>query len=69
MSVLAFAIVFSIIGQVLFYRFTMPMTLLLRRQARYPRGFARKTARHITEFSLCGLNGIAAKRRRRGRAR
>ena len=45
-------IVFSIIGQVLFYRFTMPMTLLLRRQPKYPRGFARKTARHIARFSL-----------------
>ena len=35
-------VVFSIIGQVLFYRFTMPMVLLLRRQTKYPRGFARQ---------------------------
>jgi AcrR family transcriptional regulator len=62
-------IVFSIIGQVLFYRFTMPMTLLLRRQAQYPRGFARKTARHITSFSLHAIDGIAAERRRRARGR
>jgi AcrR family transcriptional regulator len=53
-------IVFSIIGQVLFYRFTMPMTLLLRGQPRYPRGFARTAARHITRFSMHAIDGIAA---------
>jgi AcrR family transcriptional regulator len=62
-------IVFSIIGQVLFYRFTMPMTLLLRRQAKYPRGFARKTARHIAAFSLHAIDGIAATHRSRPRGR
>jgi AcrR family transcriptional regulator len=62
-------IVLSIIGQVLFYRFTMPMALLLRRQARYPRGFARKTARHIARFSLHALDGIAAERRSRAHGR
>jgi TetR/AcrR family transcriptional regulator, regulator of cefoperazone and chloramphenicol sensitivity len=63
-------IVFSIIGQVLFYRFTMPMLLMMRRESRYPRGFARRTARHITRFSLHAIDGIAAaqrKRRPRGR--
>jgi TetR/AcrR family transcriptional regulator, regulator of cefoperazone and chloramphenicol sensitivity len=59
------AIVFSIVGQVLFYRFTMPMTLLLRRRTRYPRGFARKTARHITRFSMHAIDGIAADQRKR----
>jgi TetR/AcrR family transcriptional regulator, regulator of cefoperazone and chloramphenicol sensitivity len=63
------AIVYSIIGQVLFYRFTMPMTLLLMRQTKYPRGFARKTARHITRFSLHAVDGMAAESRRRRRAR
>lgn len=58
-------IVFSIIGQVLFYRFTMPMTLLLRHEARYPRGFARKTAHHITRFSMCAIDGLAADHRKR----
>jgi hypothetical protein len=58
-------IVHSIVGQVLFYRFTMPMTLLLRRASRYPRGFARKTARHITAFSMHAIDGIAAERRKR----
>jgi hypothetical protein len=58
-------IVFSIIGQVLFYRFTMPMMLLMRRQVRYPRGFARRTARHIARFSLHAIDGVAADQRRR----
>jgi AcrR family transcriptional regulator len=62
-------IVFSIIGQLLFYRLTMPMTLLLRREAKYPRGFARKTARHIAAFSLHAIDGIAATRRSRPRGR
>jgi AcrR family transcriptional regulator len=62
-------IVFSIIGQVLFYRFTMPMALLLRRQPKYPRGFARKTARHIAAFSLHAIDGMAARRRSRARGR
>lgn len=62
-------IVFSIIGQVLFYRFTMPMNLLLRRQTKYPRGFARTTARHIARFSLHAIDGIAAEDRSRARAR
>ena len=61
-------IVFSIVGQVLFYRFTMPVALLLLGHAKYPRGFARKTARHIAAFSVAAIDGIAApKRRRRGR--
>ena len=62
-------IVSSIIGQVLFYRFTMPMTLLLRRQTKYPRGFAQAAARHITSFSLHAIDGIAAERRRRARGK
>jgi AcrR family transcriptional regulator len=62
-------VVFSIIGQVLFHRFTMPMVLLLRRQTKYPRGFARKTARHIAAFSMHAIHGMAAAERSRGRAR
>jgi hypothetical protein len=62
-------IVFSIIGQILFYRFTMPVALRLRHEAKYPRGFARKTARHIAAFSMHAIDGIAAARRSRGRAR
>ncbi len=62
-------IVFSIIGQVLFYRFTMPVALRLRHESKYPRGFARTTARHIAAFSMHAIDGIAAERRSRGRAR
>ncbi len=62
-------VVFSIIGQVLFHRFTMPMVLLMRRQTKYPRGFARKTARHIAAFSMHAIDGMAAAQRSRGRAR
>jgi AcrR family transcriptional regulator len=62
-------IVFSIIGQVLFYRFTMPVALRLRRESKYPRGFARVTARHIAAFSMHAIDGIAGERRSRTRAR
>ncbi len=62
-------VAFSVIAQVLFYRFTMPVTLKLRRAARYPRGFARKTAQHIAAFSLHAIAGMAAKGRSRNRAR
>ena len=62
-------IVYSIIGQVLFYRFTMPMMLLMKRQTKYPRGFARTTARHIARFSLHAIDGLAAEHRSRTRAR
>lgn len=62
-------IVFSIMAQALFYRFTMPMTLLLRGETKYPRNFARQTALHIVRFSLHGLDGFAAAPRRRPRAR
>lgn len=57
-------IVYSIIGQVLFYRFTMPMQLLLRRESKYPSGFARKAARHIARFSLHAIDGLASERKR-----
>jgi AcrR family transcriptional regulator len=59
-------IVFGILGLVLFYRFTMPMTLLLRGESRYPGGFARKPARHVTRFSMHAIDGIAADHRKRG---
>jgi AcrR family transcriptional regulator len=61
--------VYSIIGQVLFHRFTMPMALHRRRQPRYPRGFARTTARHIAAFSLHAIDGLAGAEGRRRRAR
>jgi AcrR family transcriptional regulator len=51
--------VFSIVGQALFYRFTMPATLRLWGLPVYPRGCARQLAEHITEFSLGGLERLA----------
>jgi hypothetical protein len=55
---------FSIFGQVLFYRFNMPLILLLLGRREYPRGLPRKLARHITRFSLAGLGAVG----RRGRS-
>lgn len=58
---------FSIMGQVLFYRFTMPATLRIWGMRQYPRGLTAELAEHITEFSLGGLGRVArhAKGRRR----
>ncbi len=61
-------IVYSIVGQILFYRFTMPMQLLMRRETKYPRGFARKAARHIAAFSMHAIDA-AGGGRKRSRAR
>jgi len=54
----------SVVGQVLFYRFSMPALLLVLQQPAYPRGFARRLARHITAFSLGGLGRVGTTRRR-----
>ncbi len=58
--------VFSIMGQALFYRFTLPATLRMWGMRRYPRALSQRLARHITEFSLGGMERVAA---RRGRGR
>jgi AcrR family transcriptional regulator len=55
--------VFSITGQALFYRFTMPATLRMLEVPAYPRGFSSRLARHITEFSLGGIERVATGRR------
>ena len=55
--------VFSITGQALFYRFTMPAMLRMLEVPAYPRGFAARLARHITEFSLGGMERVAGGRR------
>jgi AcrR family transcriptional regulator len=59
--------VFSIMGQVLFYRFAMPAVLLMRGRTSYPRGLIRVLAEHITAFSLGGMGAVAGGRRRRAR--
>lgn len=61
--------VFSIVGQVLFYRFNLPMLLRLLGRPAYPPGFTRRLVRHITEFSLGGLARIGTPRPRRRHAR
>jgi AcrR family transcriptional regulator len=52
--------VFSIVAQAVFYRFTMPATLHMMRARAYPKGFAAELAAHIAEFSLGGIERVAA---------
>jgi hypothetical protein len=54
----------SVAGQAHFYSTHRPGVLLLRGRSEYPRGFVRETAAHITEFSLGGIERLAAERRR-----
>jgi AcrR family transcriptional regulator len=63
--------VFSIMGQAVFYRFSMPAMLRLLGLDAYPPGFGRRLARHISEFSLGGVARVGAgtRRSRRRRAR
>jgi AcrR family transcriptional regulator len=56
----------SIVGQVVFYRFCMPAALMLMGWKRYPAGFAREMAEHITTFSLGGIAAVRPRRRTRG---
>ena len=60
--------VFSITGQALFYRFTMPAMLHMLGQPAYRPGFTRELAEHITEFSLGGMAQLAAAATRRRHA-
>jgi len=58
----------SIIGQAVFYRVAMPAVLHRKGWKSYPRGFGAELAQHIAEFSLGGMERVAAKqsgRRRR----
>ncbi|MBI1818222.1 MAG: CerR family C-terminal domain-containing protein [Deltaproteobacteria bacterium] len=61
--------VHSIMGQALFYRFVMPAMLRVLDRRTYPRGFARTLAKHITQFSLGGIDRLAAPQRRSHHAR
>ena len=58
---------FSIMGQALFYRFSMPATLRLWGMRQYPRGLSTTLAEHVAEFSLGGLARVAARGKRRRR--
>jgi TetR/AcrR family transcriptional regulator, regulator of cefoperazone and chloramphenicol sensitivity len=55
----------SIVGQIYFYRTHRAGLLLMMGRRGYPRDFARKTADHVTAFSLGGVERLAADRRRR----
>src|SRR3989442_963018 len=58
----------SVIAQAVFYRMAMPAFLHRKGWQSYPRGFGAELARHIAEFSLGGMERVAAKqsgRRRR----
>jgi AcrR family transcriptional regulator len=61
--------VFSTMGQALFYRFCMPAVLRMMGRAAYPRGFTETLAEHVAEYSLGGLDRLAARAGRRRRAR
>ena len=54
--------VFSVVGQALFYRFSMPAMLRILGVPAYPRGLMRELAAHITEFSLGGMERVAGSR-------
>jgi AcrR family transcriptional regulator len=61
--------VWSIIGQVLFYRTAMPALLRVLDVPAYPRGFSQTLATHITDFSLAGMARLRGRRQRRPHAR
>jgi AcrR family transcriptional regulator len=61
--------VFSMVGQVLFYHVMRPAVLRFMGRDEYPRGFSRRLAGHILEFSLGGMERIAARRKVARRAR
>jgi AcrR family transcriptional regulator len=61
--------VMSIVGQVLFFRFAMPVALEILGRKKYPREFCRETAEHIARFSLGGMQELARNKRRKRRAR
>jgi AcrR family transcriptional regulator len=55
-------VVFSAMGQSLFYRFCMPAVLRMMGRDAYPKGFTASLAEHVAEFSLGGLDRVAAAR-------
>lgn len=55
--------VYSIIGQVLFYQYSMPATLHMMGRTAYPRDFARDIAAHVIRFSLGGLDRMPGQAR------
>jgi TetR/AcrR family transcriptional regulator, regulator of cefoperazone and chloramphenicol sensitivity len=61
--------VFSIVGQVFFYRQQLPALQLMNRRRELTRAWMHAAAEHIAAFSLGGMQQIAAGRGRPGAAR
>jgi hypothetical protein len=55
----------SVIGQAIFYRFTMPASLRVLGLSAFSPAYARRLAAHIATFSTGGVERVAAARRRR----
>jgi AcrR family transcriptional regulator len=55
----------SVMGQLSFYLTHRPALLLLMGRRSYPRAFVAEVADHVTEFSLGGLERVAARHRKR----
>jgi len=60
--------VMSIVGQVLFFRFAMPVALEILGRKKYPREFCAETAEHIAAFSLGGMRELVKPKVRKRRA-
>jgi AcrR family transcriptional regulator len=61
--------VLSMVGQAIFYRFTMPAVLHIQKLDEYPPEMAGELAEHIAEFSLAGAKHLAERGKRGRRAR
>ena len=61
--------VYSLVGQAMFYRFTMPALLHMQKRDQYPRELASELADHIAEFSLAGVARLSERSKRGRRAR
>jgi len=61
--------VYSIMGQVLFYRSCMPAVLGMLHTHAYPRNWSQQLSEHICEFSLGGLDRVGQRRPKLGTRR
>ncbi|MGH7895287.1 MAG: CerR family C-terminal domain-containing protein, partial [Candidatus Binatia bacterium] len=59
----------SVMGQAIFYRFTMPASLRVLRLRAFSPAYARRLAAHIAAFSAGGIERVAPAKRGRKRAR
>jgi hypothetical protein len=57
--------VMSVMGQAIFYRFTMPASVRVLGLRNYSPTYSRRLAAHIAEFSAGGIGRVAAARRKR----